>query len=112
MWIGDSAGGAIGGIAPTMQAMKVAGYEKVAEEEGALIKNFDREGAVGITPRSGMEETMYIAKPYMEADVVINLPKYKTHSAGIYTGAVKNVFGCIPGLRKAKYHKWRRTPGI
>ncbi len=111
VWVGDSAGGAIGGIAPTTQAMKVAGYEKVAEEEGALIKNFDREGAVGITPKSGMEETMYVAKPYMEADVVINLPKLKTHSAGIYTGAVKNVFGCIPGLRKAKYHKMAPDAG-
>lgn len=40
-----------------------------------------------------------------EADVVINLPKLKTHSANVYTGAVKNLFGCIPGLRKATYHK-------
>ncbi len=48
---------------------------------------------------------MYIAKPVFDADVVINLPKLKTHSATIYTGAVKNVFGCIPGLRKAMYHK-------
>ena len=110
VWIGDSAGGAIGGIAPTAQAMKAAGYEKVVEEEDALIKNFDREGAVGITPKSGMEETMYIAKPYIDADVVINLPKLKTHSAGIFTGAVKNVFGCIPGLRKAKYHKMAPDP--
>ena len=48
---------------------------------------------------------MYIAKPVLDADVVINSPKLKTHSATIYTGAVKNVFGCIPGLRKAMYHK-------
>jgi uncharacterized protein (DUF362 family)/NAD-dependent dihydropyrimidine dehydrogenase PreA subunit len=48
---------------------------------------------------------MYLAKPLFDADVVINVPKLKTHSANIYTGAVKNVFGCIPGLRKAMYHK-------
>lgn len=43
-------------------------------------------------------------------DIVINLPKMKTHSMGIYTGAVKNLFGAIPGLRKAKYHKEGPSP--
>jgi uncharacterized protein (DUF362 family)/ferredoxin-like protein FixX len=105
VWIGDSSGGAIAGIAPTAQGFKVAGYERVAEEEGAEIKNFDREGVMPVHPESRCEETMHIAKPMFDADVVINLPKLKTHSAQIFSGAVKNVFGCIPGLRKAKYHK-------
>jgi len=105
VWIGDSSGGAIAGVAPTAQAFKVSGYVKVAEEEGAEIKNFDREGVVAVRPESQCEETMYIAKPMLDADVVINLPKLKTHSAQIFSGAVKNVFGCIPGLRKARYHK-------
>lgn len=105
VWIGDSSGGAIAGIAPTAQSFKVAGYEKVAIEEGAIIKNFDREGVVEVEPHGKFKEKMYLAKPLFDADVVINLPKLKTHSATIYTGAVKNVFGCIPGLRKAMYHK-------
>ena len=110
VWIGDSSGGAIAGIAPTAQSFKVAGYAKVAEQEGAEIKNFDREGVVPVHPESQCEETMYIANPIFDADVVINLPKLKTHSAQIYSGAVKNVFGCIPGLRKAKYHKMAPDP--
>lgn len=105
VWIGDSSGGAIAGIAPTAQSLKVSGYEKVAEEEGAVIKNFDKEGVVEIEPKGKFKEKMYLAKPLFEADVVINLPKLKTHSANVYTGAVKNLFGCIPGLRKATYHK-------
>jgi len=110
VWIGDSSGGAIAGIAPTAQGFKVSGYEKVAQEEGAEIKNFDREGVVAVIPESQRDETMYIAKPMFEADAVINLPKLKTHSAQVYSGAVKNVFGCIPGLRKAKYHKMAPDP--
>ncbi len=110
VWIGDSSGGAIAGIAPTAQGFKVAGYEKVAQEEGAQIKNFDREGVMAVQPESRCEETMYIAKPMFDADVVINLPKLKTHSAQIFSGAVKNVFGCIPGLRKALYHKMAPDP--
>ncbi|MGE4585569.1 MAG: DUF362 domain-containing protein [Sphaerochaeta sp.] len=110
VWIGDSSGGAIAGIAPTKQGLKVSGYLTVAEEEGAEVKNFDREGVVAVQPESRCEETMYIAKPMFDADVVINLPKFKTHSAQIFSGAVKNVFGCIPGLKKAKYHKMAPNP--
>lgn len=105
VWIGDSSGGAIAGIAPTAQSLKISGYERMAEEEGAEIKNFDREGVVEVASESRPDEKMFIAKPIFDADVVINLPKLKTHSAAIYTGAVKNVFGCIPGLRKAYYHR-------
>lgn len=110
VWIGDSSGGAIAGVAPTAQSFKVADYERVAKEEGAEIKNFDREGVVCVEPESKCEEMMYIAKPMFDADVVINLPKLKTHSAQIFSGAVKNVFGCIPGLKKAKYHKMAPNP--
>lgn len=110
VWIGDSAGGAIAGIAPTGMSLKISGLEKVAQEEGAAIKNFDSEGVITVKPESGITENMHLAKPMFDADVVINLPKLKTHSAAIYTGAVKNVFGCIPGLKKAEFHKLAPDP--
>lgn len=110
VWIGDSSGGAIAGIAPTTQSLIVSGLVKVAREEGALIKNFDKEGVKEITPSSGRFKKMYLASPMFDADFVINLPKLKTHSAGIYTGAVKNLFGCVPGLKKAEYHRLAPNP--
>lgn len=110
VWIGDSSGGAIGGVAPTTRSLVVSGLERVAKEEGAVIKNFDREGVVEVTSSSGYVNKMYLAKPMFEADFVINLPKLKTHSAGIYTGAVKNLFGCVPGLKKAEYHRLAPDP--
>jgi uncharacterized protein (DUF362 family)/NAD-dependent dihydropyrimidine dehydrogenase PreA subunit len=110
VWIGDSSGGAIAGIAPTVQGFKISGLEKVANEEGAIIKNFDREGVVEVKPNSISGEKMYLAKPMFDADLVINLPKFKTHTSGIYTGAIKNVFGCVPGLKKAEYHKIAPDP--
>jgi len=39
-----------------------------------------------------------------EADVVISLPKLKTHALTVLTGATKNLFGVIPGVRKMAYH--------
>ena len=40
----------------------------------------------------------------LEADVVINLAKWKTHGMMLLTLGVKNLFGCIPGPRKALWH--------
>ena len=45
-----------------------------------------------------------IIKPVIEADVIISIPKLKTHAMTDYTGAVKNLFGVIPGTYKAELH--------
>lgn len=45
-----------------------------------------------------------IARAAYESDVLISLPKLKTHAMMYYTGAVKNQFGCVPGTRKAVWH--------
>lgn len=45
-----------------------------------------------------------IAEDVLDADVVINLPKLKTHSQMLLTLGVKNLFGCIVGLRKPEWH--------
>jgi len=110
VWIGDSSGGAIAGIAPTAQSFEVSGLSNVAKELGAVIMNFDREGVRECNIESDYGDKLYLAKPIFDADLVINLPKFKTHTAGIYTGAVKNVFGLIPGLKKAEYHKLLPDP--
>lgn len=47
---------------------------------------------------------MPIINPILEADVIISLPKLKTHAMTSYTGAVKNLFGVIPGTYKAELH--------
>lgn len=45
-----------------------------------------------------------LSKEVMEADVVINLPKVKSHVQLTVTLGVKNLFGCVPGKMKAWWH--------
>ncbi len=45
-----------------------------------------------------------IAQDAVEADVIINLPKLKTHTQMLLTLAVKNMFGCIVGFKKSQWH--------
>jgi ferredoxin len=55
-------------------------------------------------PRGKYLKKLNIIKPLADADLIINLPKLKTHGQMVYTGAVKNMFGAVPGLEKAEYH--------
>jgi uncharacterized protein (DUF362 family)/Pyruvate/2-oxoacid:ferredoxin oxidoreductase delta subunit len=45
-----------------------------------------------------------IARRAVEADVVINLAKLKTHTQMLLTLGVKNLFGCIVGFKKPEWH--------
>ena len=47
---------------------------------------------------------LLLSKETMEADVIINLPKVKSHSQLVLTLGVKNLFGCVPGKMKAWWH--------
>jgi len=40
----------------------------------------------------------------LDADAIINLPKFKTHQQMVATFAVKNMFGCVSGKHKALWH--------
>lgn len=51
-----------------------------------------------------------ISKAIMEADVLISLPKFKTHGLTVLTGAIKNSYGFLPGAQKAKLHRAAGNP--
>ncbi|HNW94297.1 MAG TPA: DUF362 domain-containing protein, partial [bacterium] len=51
---------------------------------------------------------LLISDVIRQYDHIVNLPKFKTHSLTILTGAVKNLFGLVPGAFKAEVH--RRAP--
>ena len=45
-----------------------------------------------------------ISEAYFDADIILNLPKFKTHGITYITGAVNLLFGAIPGVKKSKMH--------
>ena len=46
-----------------------------------------------------------VSKEIMDADIVISLPKFKTHGLTVMTGAIKNSYGILPGAQKARLHQ-------
>ncbi len=55
-------------------------------------------------------ETVSLSKAVAEADIVISLPKFKTHGLTVVTGAIKNSYGFLPGAQKARLHQKAGTP--
>ncbi|WP_269849887.1 DUF362 domain-containing protein [Methanosarcina horonobensis] len=45
-----------------------------------------------------------MAKSVLEADVIISLPKLKTHELTLYTGAVKKLFWDCPSKKSESRH--------
>lgn len=93
--VGDGAG--ISRPGATAEALKVSGIEKAALKAGARVVNFETSGFTLVeVPEPLQFRKLYVANPVLEADVVISLPKLKTHELTYYTGAVKNFFGVLP----------------
>jgi len=103
VWIGDSPGGSV----LVQKVWRETGIEKIAKKYKLELVNFNSGGIV--TKTSGRFR-FNISKYFLEADAVINIAKYKTHSLMSYTGAVKNLYGIIPGLKKSDFH--RQNPEI
>jgi len=51
-----------------------------------------------------------LSRAVLDADIIISLPKFKTHGLTVVTGAIKNSYGFLPGAQKAKLHKVAGSP--
>jgi len=51
-----------------------------------------------------------LSRIVLEADIIISLPKFKTHGLTVITGALKNSYGFLPGAQKAKLHQAAGSP--
>ena len=101
--IGDSPPAIFG---RTESFWETTGFASAARNSGAELRCFETDTKVPVKFFSnGHEITTHVVKSLFTADVVINLPKMKTHNLTRITGAVKNLFGLIPGFSKAQWHK-------
>lgn len=88
---------------------RATGMHDVSKKTGAEL-NLDTSVAEADAPHARFLKRMAIIKPLLGADAVIDLPKMKTHGFMLFTGAVKNMFGAIPGVEKAEYHLRMKAP--
>jgi uncharacterized protein (DUF362 family)/Pyruvate/2-oxoacid:ferredoxin oxidoreductase delta subunit len=91
------------GVGDPAQAARKSGILEVVRDLGAewidcaATREFD-------APDNRVARRIALMRALAEADVLITLPKLKTHGQLSFTGAIKNQFGLVPGTRKARYH--------
>lgn len=102
--VGDSPGGLVGNLG---RHWEVTGIEEVCNRLDVEILNFE---ASGVYERRINGNHYHIAKPVLDVDFIINVPKLKTHGLTMLTCAIKNMYGTVPGLTKVNYHKEAPKP--
>ncbi len=78
------------------EVYEISGMKRIAEEEKINLIKLDRQAIIG----------GYVLTTQLKGlSCIINLPKFKTHDLMVLTGAIKNLFGLVPGLFKTELHR-------
>ncbi|MCH3916567.1 MAG: DUF362 domain-containing protein [Spirochaetia bacterium] len=103
----------VAGDSPSIQKKNskptACGLYQVCEEKGIEWIDFTQFPVKKKLPY--VHHSIPMAAILDEVDVVIDLPKFKTHELMLMTGAVKNLFGTVPSLYKSAQHVHHPTRG-
>jgi uncharacterized protein (DUF362 family)/Pyruvate/2-oxoacid:ferredoxin oxidoreductase delta subunit len=90
-------------LEPFQMVARKTRMKEVADELGLELVNLV--GPAPVPLRDGaVFRNLELSSRVIDADVVINLPKLKTHSQMLFTLGVKNLFGTVVAQRKAEWH--------
>lgn len=107
VYLGDSPGQSQRNGADVAKEIGIYG---VCEEYGINFVNFES----GVPIKENIEgalrlKEIRVARAVKDCDILINLPRLKSHLEATMTGAIKNYWGIIPGGLKAHYHLFGKT---
>jgi len=83
---------------------QVSGFRQMCDRMGVRLINLRETGFVETNCGGHFLNKVFLSSTVLDADVIINLPKLKTHSLTIFTGGVKNMFGIIPHGQRIRFH--------
>lgn len=98
VWLGDSPGGTV----PVSTVWERCGLQDLADRYPIKLVNLSTSGFRELKS-DGI--SIKISELLFQCGIVINVGKYKTHSLMAFTGALKNLYGLIPGMVKSEYHR-------
>ncbi|MFP4477598.1 MAG: DUF362 domain-containing protein [Desulfatibacillaceae bacterium] len=102
--VGDNPG--VGGYGRAKEAADVTGIREAAGDSYVNLA----ENAVRVDLFSRWADSVAVSREVLDADLVVNLPKFKTHGLTFITGAIKNTFGYVVGGEKMRMHSSGATP--
>jgi uncharacterized protein (DUF362 family) len=88
----------------------VSGIRQICQTADVRLINLREVGFTETKCNGVLLDKVYLSRVALDADVIINLPRLKTHSFTIFTGGIKNMFGTIPTGHRRKFHyEFRRN---
>lgn len=93
---------------PCRGAFKKTGIELAVKKAGGIVINLSEDKVVKVkfpTRHSNVRE-LFLPKTVLDADAVVNMALMKTHEFTMYSGAIKNLFGCVPSNRRIYLHPY------
>lgn len=83
---------------------QVSGFRQMCERAEVALVNLKEAGFVETGCRGHFLKNVYFSRTVLDADIIVNLPKLKTHSLTVLTGGVKNMYGGIPVGLRTRFH--------
>lgn len=88
------------------QTVRYMDLDNLCKRYGATFANFTEDRKVNV-PVAGLHfKSFDLSFRQAEADLVITIPKVKTHKYASMTCSIKNLYGMIPEARRVIYHQW------
>jgi uncharacterized protein (DUF362 family) len=89
---------------PAEAAFKNNGVYEIAKDLGIRVQNLSKDELIEVDdPRM---KGFGLAKTWLEAEAAITLPVLKTHATTVFTGSIKNQWGCVPRYDRILLHKY------
>jgi uncharacterized protein (DUF362 family) len=92
---------------PCRLALEKTGTAAAVKRAGGTVINLSEDKVVKVNfQNSSAVKHLFMPKTLLDADAVVDLPMMKTHEFMLYSGAIKNLFGCVPSNRRIYLHPY------
>ena len=92
---------------PCWTAFDKTGTQAAVKAAGGSVINLSEDKVVEVKFPDGCPlKRLFLPKTILDADAVVDLPLMKTHEFMAYSGAIKNLFGCVPSNKRIYLHPY------
>jgi uncharacterized protein (DUF362 family) len=93
---------------PCRGAFEKTGIEEVVKKAGGTVINLSEDKVVKVNfpNEQSPVRALFLPKTVLDADATVDMALMKTHEFAMYSGAIKNLFGCVPSNRRIYLHPY------
>jgi uncharacterized protein (DUF362 family) len=92
---------------PCQSAFEKTGIEAAVKTAGGTVINLSNDKLVRVKIENGIAlKELLLPKTVLDADAIVDLALMKTHEFTAYSGAIKNLFGCVPSNKRIYLHPY------